>query len=214
MLCHLLDFTNYNISVDRLKILCAANNLLCLQAAAHILDRRLSVSSWLQQEGPPSWWFLALNLGVRAHCLAAWVFANPHFSAWPAHTVTATTQLLRQPQQEPLVWMICLNRHQELRPVLNHWHCFPKGKEVNKGRARWLPLCSCSIRVAMPQCYQSYIPRTLKLFSPLHHALFSINFCSHSLGHKVRITLGIGRVRMLIRDMHKLFTTVNYISYL
>lgn len=115
--------------------MCVANSLFCRQDAAHIPDRPLSESSWLRQEGLLWWWFLVLNLGVRAHCLAAWVFANPHFSASPAHTATATAKPLPQPQQEPLVWTICLNHHQEVRPVLDHWHCSPKTKEINKGRS-------------------------------------------------------------------------------
>lgn len=122
--------------------------LLLLQAAVHILAHPLSVNSWLlQQQGVQWWWFPALSLGVRAHSLAASVFANLHSSASPAHTATTTTQPLHQPQQEPLVWMICLNRHQEVRPVLKHWYCF--SKKETKAEAGWLPICSCSIGVAV-----------------------------------------------------------------
>ena len=128
--------------------------LLFLQAAARILAHPLSVNSWLQQQqqGVQWWWFPVPSLGVRAHSLAASVFANLHSSASPAHTATTTTQPLHQPQQEPLVWMICLNRRQEVRPVLKHRYCFSK-KEM-KAEARWLPICSCSIGVAMPHCCQ------------------------------------------------------------
>ena len=117
----------------KLKVLYYVIYLLFLQAAVHILAHPLSVNSWLQQQGVQWWWFPALSLGVRAHSLAASVFANLHSSASPAHTATTTTQPLHQPQQEPLVWMICLNRRQEVRPVLKHRYCFSKKR--NKGRS-------------------------------------------------------------------------------
>lgn len=143
------DFT-----IVRFGTLCIAIALFCPQVTAHIPARPLSVNSWLQQEEQQWWSFLALNPGVHAHYLAAWVFANPHSSASPAHTATTTTKPLHQLRREHLVWMICLNRRQEVRSVLNHRYCFPKKKIETKQRQKLvgLPLHSCWVSVATYQC--------------------------------------------------------------
>ena len=138
-----------DIMIMRFGRLHIAIEMFCPQVTAHIPARRLYVNSWLQQEGQQWWLFLALNPGARAHYLAAWVFANPHFSASPAHTATTTTKPLHQLLREHLVWTICLNRHQEVRSVLNHRYCFPKKHKPNKGRNSLaasvflLDQCSC-----------------------------------------------------------------------
>jgi len=49
-----------------------------------------------------------------------------------------------------------------------------KNKTRRKAEARWLPLHSCLIGVAMPRCSQTHMLCTLRLFGPLHHALCSI----------------------------------------
>jgi hypothetical protein len=145
------------------------------QVTARIPARPPSGNSWPQQEGQQWWSSPALSPRVHAHYLAAWVFANPLSSASPAHTATTTTKpVLHQQQREPLVWMICLNRHQEVRSVLHHRYCFPNKKE------KWKPDEGRSLLAAsflLNHC--GYVPEMLYILNFLtqYIMLFLLLWC-------------------------------------
>lgn len=106
------------------------------------------------------------RLGIRKPSLLSLTSPHGHSNRPTAASATARTfsldDLLKPPPRSKA----------SLRPL-----AFFSKKQRNKQRQKLASclLSSCSIFVAVSECYQSHLLCTLKLFSPLHHTVCSLN---------------------------------------